>query len=220
MCSINESSDGSTTNGDFVRIPVTHATFDNTWMVNTVEHHQRELLDRYDVVVVVDVDEIVAPDPIQGTLGDYLDRFDEAWVNCLGYEVLHLRDDEPPFRPHLRVLQQRKHWFANDAYDKPSIAKVPLRWRPGFHGLADYQFNLDPDLRLIHLHRMDFEICKARHRRWTDKPWNQNDLRAGWGIHNRVTADLEFERWFYEDSAAAGIAIVPETIPPPWREVV
>ena len=37
-------------------------------MVSTIERHQHELLERYDVVLVTDVDEIVAPDPEWGTL--------------------------------------------------------------------------------------------------------------------------------------------------------
>ena len=216
----HDTTDGSTAGAGFVRIPVSHDTFDNTWMVSTVERHQRELLERYDVVLVVDVDEIVAPEPTWGTLGEYLARFDEEWVNCLGYEVLHMKDREPPYRPDLPVFHQRGYWYANDLYDKPSIATAPLSWRPGFHGRADYHFNLDPDLRLIHLHRMDFEICKARHRRWTSRPWNARDLEGGWGTHNRVTENSEFDRWFYEDSAVPNIEIVPEPIPSAWREVV
>ena len=65
-------------------------------MVRTVQESQHGLLESYDVVLVTDVDEIVAPDPGRGTLGDYIDRFDEEYVNCLGDEVLHLLDREPP----------------------------------------------------------------------------------------------------------------------------
>lgn len=216
----HESTDGSTAGGGFVRIPVAHPKLDNSWMVENVRRLQHELLERYDVVVVTDVDEIVAPDPSIGTLGDYLARFDEEWVNCLGYELLHMKDSEPPFRPDRPILEQRGHWFINDVYDKPAISMVPLDWRPGLHGRTDYQFNFDPDLRLIHLHRMDYEICRARHQRWRGRPWNERDLEAGWAIHNRVTEDAEFERWFYTDSAVPGIELVPEEIPPPWRQVV
>jgi hypothetical protein len=216
----HDSDDGSTAAGGFVRIPVSHPTFDNTWMVSTVERLQRELLERYEVVLVVDVDEIVAPDPAWGTLEDYLARFDEDWVNCLGYEVLHMREREPPFTPGVPVLEQRGWWYPNDLYDKPSIARIPLEWRPGFHGRRDYHFNLDPDLRLIHLHRMDYDICRARHERWTAMPWNEKDLEAGWGTHNRVTQNGEFERWFYTDSTAPGIRVLPEPVPERWRAVV
>ena len=109
----------------FVRIPVAHETVDHTWMVRTLEAHQHELLERYDMVLTTDVDEIVVPNPEWGTLGEYLDRFDEEWVNCLGYEILHLKDRERPIRPDRPMLEQRGYWFANAAYDKPALATRP-----------------------------------------------------------------------------------------------
>ena len=216
----NQSTDGSTDRDGFVRIPVEHDEVDHPWMVQTVQELQRELLDRYEMVLVTDVDEIVIPHPRAGTLSDYLDRFDEEWVNCLGYEVLHQHDSEPPFDPARGVLEQRSTWFASTGYDKPAVASVPLSWRPGFHGRVDYHFNGDPDLRMIHLHRMDYEICRARHERWASVPWNERDLEHGWGVHNRVTEDQEFERWFYERPALANYDLVPEPIGDVWKSVV
>ena len=167
----NESTDEVITQGGFVRIPVAHDTVDHVWMVEALENLQHRLLDRYDMVLVTDVDEIVAPHPRVGTLGDYLDRFDEEWVNCLGYELLHMKDREPPFDPGQPILEQRAYWFFNDGYDKAALATVPMDWRPGLHGRSDHHFNLDPDLRLIHLHRMDFDVCLERHRVRSQKPW-------------------------------------------------
>jgi lipopolysaccharide biosynthesis glycosyltransferase len=217
----HDSTDRSTSGGGFVRVPVIHGKFDNIWMDETVQGHQRELLDRYDLVLTADADEIVAPDPRRGTLGDYLERFDEEFVNCLGYEVLHLKDCEPPLDPDRGVLDQRGWWFQNDGYNKPALAMAPTPWEPGRHARADGRFHLDPDLRLIHLHRTDYDIALARHRRWRDRPWNERDLAEGWGTHNRVAEEEEFERWFYEDSAfeSRGIRIELEPIPAHWRGV-
>src|SRR5436305_13883427 len=75
----HDTTDGSTDGDGFVRIPISHDTFDNLWMVDNVERLQRELLERYDLVLVVDVDEIVAPHPGWGSLTDYLDRFDDPY---------------------------------------------------------------------------------------------------------------------------------------------
>jgi hypothetical protein len=215
----NESTDGSTRTDGFVRVPVVHDRVDHTWMVRTIEELQHELLDRRDVVLVCDVDEIVAPVPELGTLGQYLDRFDEEWVNCLGYELLHMKDREAPLRVDEPILDQRRYWFFNGAYDKAALATVPMTWRPGFHGRTDFHFNPDPDLRLIHLHRMDYGICLERHRTRERRPWAEEDAREGWAVHNRITAEAEFERWFYEDSCFDGFEIRPEEIPPSWRGV-
>ncbi len=215
----NDTSDGSTELGGFHRIPVAHDSVDHRWMADTLADHQARLLDRYDVVVTTDVDEIVAPLPEWGTLDAYLDRLDEEFVNPFGYELLHMRDREPPYRPDMPVLEQRGHWFANDGYDKPVVAMQPHGWAPGLHTRDDGRLNFDPDLRLIHLHRMDYEICRERHGLRKRRGWGQADLAEGWAVHNRIVEEAEFERWFYGDSCFghAGIEIVVERIPAAWR---
>jgi hypothetical protein len=213
----NDSTDGSTMGDGFVRIPVSHDAVDHTWMVRTIEQHQHELLEQYDAVLVTDVDEFVAPAPEWGTLGEYLAGFREEFVNCLGYEVLHMVDREGSFDPARPVLDQRGYWFANSGYDKPAAATEPMRWDPGFHAREDGRMQLDPDLFLIHLHRMDYEICLTRHRYRQRRAWNEHDLAEGWASHNRITDEADFARWFYEDSCFDWIEMVVEPIPESWR---
>ena len=215
----NDSNDGSTDADGFVRIPVQRDAVDHTWMVRTIESLQHELVERYDVVVVTDVDELLAPVPEWGTLGEYLDDFDEDWVNCLGYEIVHLPEREAAIDLTRPILDQRGHWFANDAYDKAAVATVPMRWRPGFHGREDFQFQPDPDLRLIHLHRMDYEVCRRRHETRERRRWNERDMDVGWAAHNRITARDEFDRWFREDSNVGGVQLELEEMRPSWRGV-
>ncbi|MDQ6821448.1 MAG: glycosyltransferase family 2 protein [Actinomycetota bacterium] len=215
----HETTDGSTAGGGFVRIPVEHPTVDHPWMVETITDLQHDLLSRYELTVVTDVDEIVAPAPALGDLGAYLDHFDEDWVNCLGYEILHLRDSEPPLVFDRLILDQRRWWFWNDGYDKAAVATVPMRWRPGFHGREDFQFAPDPDLRLIHLHRVDYDTCRARHLLRSQRPWAELDAREGWAAHNMISEERAFDRWFYEDSNLAGVPIRPEAIPAQWQGV-
>ena len=64
----NDSSDGSTDRDGFVRVPTPHPSVDHTWMAETLAAFQEELLDRYDVVLVADADEIISPLPSWGTL--------------------------------------------------------------------------------------------------------------------------------------------------------
>lgn len=216
----NDSTDGSTQRDGFIRLPVSHDGLDNLWMVGQVQDVQRELLDRYELVVVTDVDEIVAPNPSHGTLGDYLDRFDERWVNCLGYEVVHCQDREQALRLDRPILSQRGYWMFDDVYNKPAISTEPLTWRAGFHGRADFHFNLDPDLRLIHLHRMDYELCRQRHMTRRQRPWAKLDAQKGWGAHNFITDEPEFHDWFYGGQAMPGRQSSLEPIPPVWRALL
>ena len=213
----HETTDGSTDGTGFVRTPVSHDSIDHVWMVEQIRDYQHTLLERYDVVLVVDVDEIIAPNPEMGTLGQYIDRFDEEFVNCIGYELLHMHLSEPPLDLGRPILAQRSRWFANDGYDKPVLSRTPLEWVPGFHGRSDGSFNPDPDLRLIHLHRMDYEICRQRHMLRDQRQWAAQDLELRWATHNRLTGGEEFDRWFYEDTSTEGVEMVIEKIPTEWK---
>jgi len=207
----NDTTDGSTDGDGFVRIPVHHDSVDHTWMVETVQKLQHELIEGgYDVVT---------PTPEWGTLGDYLDEFTDWWVNCIGYEILHMVDREPPYDPGRPILDQRGYWFANGAYNKPALASGPMEWLPGFHHRTDGRLNYDPDLRLIHLHRLDFEICRARHQVRRERAWGEVDMEKGWASYNRTVEEGEFEHWFFEDSGFEddGVHIAVERIPESWR---
>jgi hypothetical protein len=216
----HDSTDGSTTDGRFVRIPVTHETVDHRWLVRTVQAWQHELVGRYHAVIAVDVDEIVAPHPDTGDLGDYLERFEGEFVNCFGVEVLHRKDVEPPLDLRRPILEQRGYWFPDWAYCKPALASGPMEWFPGFHLRRDGGYQPDPNLYLIHLHRMDFDLCLERHRARRRIPWNQTDLDSGWAVHNRIVDEQEFTRWFYEESGMSGVPIETEPIPEVWKQVV
>ncbi len=94
-----------------------------------------------------------------------------------------------------------------------------MSWVPGFHHRTDGQLNYDPDLRLIHLHRMDYELCRARHRLAPGPCLERAGSRAGLGVSNRTAEEGDFERWFYEDSGFEddGVHIAVERIPESFR---
>lgn len=213
------SSDGSTDIGGFQKTMVTHETVDHNWMRKTIQAKQHELLERYDVVMINDVDEIVAPNPeLYGTLGDFIDDFQEEFVNCHGYEILHHPGDEPPIDVERPILEQRGWWFPNFAYSKPLIATVPMRWYDGFHARQDGRANFDYDLRLIHLHRFDYDLCRDRHRFRSSVPWSGADIESNSGYQNRITEEERFEYWFSNDSCTH-LPIEEEAIPAVWRTV-
>jgi hypothetical protein len=215
----HQSTDGSTDDVDFNVERVTHEGVDHRWMRNTIQARQHELLERYDIVLINDVDEIVAPNPRLGTLGDYIDTFDADFINCTGYELLHQPQTEGPYDPTRPILRQRGHWFPNYAYSKPLLARVPMKWHIGFHARKDGLAEFDKDLHLIHLHRMDYETCRARHRRRVALGWAEQDRTEGWAYQNRLTGGPAFDEWFFEDSCT-GIPIDLQTIPPEWSDVV
>lgn len=213
----HDTDDGSTDGGGFVRIPHHREDFDNEWQVAMMEAKQRELLEEYDVVVVVDVDELIVPTPERGDLGEYLDRFDEPFVTALGYEIVHLPDREPPLDPTRPILEQRRFWTENATYNKSSITTEPSHWEPGFHRRKDKHFRGDPDLRLIHLHRVDYGLCLARHQQWAERDWSNLDLNEDRGFHNRIAGGEEFDRWFFTETGFEGFPLRIEAIPTEWQ---
>ncbi|HWD09070.1 MAG TPA: hypothetical protein VHA57_08250 [Actinomycetota bacterium] len=215
------STDGSTSGGGFRRIPVEHEEIDVLWVRDTVQSYQHQLLAGYGAVLYVDVDEIVAPDPAWGTLGEYVDSFSGKIARCRGYEVIHLREAEPPFDAARPVLDQRRHWFANPMYSKPALARVPLQWTPGFHRCRGLTQDPDPNLFLIHLHRMDYDQCKARHRARASVPWAERNVRHGWWSQMLLDAEPEFGRWFYTDTVSDDhLPLCVEAIPPQFRSLI
>jgi hypothetical protein len=212
--------DGSTDVGGFRREIVDHPFVDHTWMRDTVQARQHELLQSYEVVLVCDVDEIIAPNPRKyDGLGDYIDRMSADYVNCRGVEVIHMKDTEPRIDLSRNILDQRHWWFRNYIYSKPLLSRVPQQWVPGFHHREDGTSNQDLQLLLIHLHRMDYELCWARHHFRNRLDWNDGDLYLRSGYQNRIVEDKEFEDWFYNDTANV-IPLVPRKIPGYWRNVV
>lgn len=215
----HDTTDGSTDREGFQLERVSKATYDIRWLKKVVERKQRELLMDYDNVLFVDSDEIVAPNPVLGNLGDYLAGFNGIWINCLGYEVLQM-PDEGPIQAGRPILEQRRCWFPNSIYDKPALSTIPIDWKLGFHGRRDNHGRFDPDLRLIHLHRADYEVCLERHRAYRRRRWNRRNLAKGWSTHNRITDAAEFRRWYYEDTAAPLLELKLEEIPEEWKQVV
>ncbi len=215
----HHTTDGSTDGGGFQRERVSRRTFDMRWVKKVVERKQRELLESYDTVVFVDCDEIIAPNPRLGDLGEYLARFNGTWVNCLGYEVLQMPDEMQLVRGE-SLLSQRSNWFPHASYDKPAVSTIPIDWKLGFHGRRDNHCRFDPDLRLIHLHRVDYQVCLDRHRAWRRRRWNRRNLSKGWAAHNRIVDEDEFRHWYFKDAASPLIDLQLEQIPAIWRGVV
>jgi len=215
----HETTDGSTSGPGFVRIPVSHPVVDWGWHRDMLQEQQHRLLERYEVVLCTDVDELVAPDPRTGNLTDYIDQFRDDFVNCRGYEILHLKDKEGPLDFNQPILDQRCHWYFNPAYSKPLLARIPMSWLGGLHARTDGQTKDDLSLYLIHLHRVDYDVCLARHRQRVSRPWNKRDWDEGWGYQNRIVEAEEFALWFYHDSCS-GTPIAVEEIPAYWRGLI
>jgi hypothetical protein len=208
----NGSTDGSTDRPGFERSVVPTDCVDATYQRNMVQQKQHDLISLYDKVLYTDVDEFVVPHPSTGTLGDYIDRFGSDYVNCNGFEVLHIKEDEPSLDVTRPILEQRSYWFPCDAYmSKPLLARIPMEWDLGCHSTPKGS-RKDSSLYLLHMHRADFNICLTRHKELSLRPQCQKDLENGWSAHRRIIEPSDFEKWFYKDSGAHTFVPIPQEL--------
>lgn len=215
------STDGSTAGlEDRCRVvPIHHdAAFDHHWLKSTVERFQAFLLQSYDAVLFAEADELVVADPRRyPDLGAYIDAMEGPAARCSGWNVVH-RPGEPAIDFDRPLLAQREWWHASLPYCKRLIGRVPLRWSDGFHTELDAPDDApDPDLLLVHGHRIDYDACLARHSASAALDWNAADIVARAGAHNRVAGGEKFDAWFRN---GPDLDTPPERIPAHLREVL
>ena len=217
----HNSDDGSTVNvGGRCRLISVHRaeSFDHFWLKTTVERFQAFLLQSHQMVLFTEVDEFVIPDPAQySDLAAYVIARDGAVVRCSGYNIVH-QPDELPLRFEMPILKQRRFWQRDHCYDKRLLSNVPLTWTVGFHGELSFgDAPPDAELFLVHLHRVDYATCLARHRAAALRPWNSRDVEERRGFQHLIVEDEAFHQWFYHGPDLAGSAL--EEIPSRLRDV-
>ena len=108
--------------------------YDNNLRVELFNNLVRVMLERYSIVIRVDVDEFLVPDPRKyPSLQRYIDNLDAGYVTAIGLDVI-----EAPSEAALRydvkpLLRQRRFAVKASAYSKTCVTRTPLRWSPGFH---------------------------------------------------------------------------------------
>ena len=173
-------------------------SFDHKWFQFVILNVQRKLLKFYESVVFTDIDEIILPtDPSYNGLSDYIEKMGTNYVRCKGYDLIHLKDKEPSFEPEKPVLRQRKFWYPTHWYDKTLISRVPLSWKMGNHQVTKLKSNRDNSLLLIHLHKLDFDMCWNKNLEKAKLNWKEEDIKKNQGFQNRINQMDEFKKYYY-----------------------
>jgi hypothetical protein len=206
-------------------------SFNHVWLRNTVEGFQRFLLQSYDAVLFVEADEIVCMSPnskIAPDLRTFIDKFMPTpgldWVRCEGYEVIQ-SPEEAALDWNKPLLPQRRYWARSNLYSKILLSKVPIPWDLGFHNVRE-EIQVPtvgpypPELKLIHLHRIDYDYCKQRHLNNLQRRWAQEDLQAGRGMQNRLVGDEELKQWFYHPESFGQDQLIPGPIPEEMKSLL
>jgi hypothetical protein len=131
--------------------------YENNERVNRVQTLATSLLEQYDLIVRVDTDEFLVPNPCKySSLSDYLQRLDRPHVTAMGYNVLQDRGETALDLNKPILISQRRIVNPYDALSKTCIITAPVTWTPGFHFCSEFpQFH---DLYLLHFKLADLDI--------------------------------------------------------------
>jgi hypothetical protein len=199
-------------------VPV-HLTrsFDHNWLRRTVERFQRFLLQSYQTVLFAEADELICTNPEVGALPEYISSLSADSARCTGFNVVHSTGEPAVSRGSSPVLKDRRYWHFSQDYCKTLISRSPLSWTLGFHSVENQSQDPDPNLILVHLHRLDYARCRERHAGTSTRIWSEADKRRGLGFQNLVSESREFDEWFY---GGADLAQARSEIPDFVRELI
>jgi len=195
----HNSSDGSTENlGSVNKLWLAREELDEHKRCVFMSSFVRGLLEYFDTVIYTDCDEFLVPDLQKyNDLKDYLERTEFEYTAPVGLNLHHIMSREPPLNLALPILSQRRFATFTAAACKPLITRVPLIWETGFHA-CDRPVRIDPNLFLVHLKSMDYEIGLQRQKLTREMAWAASSMRAGHGAHARYD-DERYIREFFLD---------------------
>jgi hypothetical protein len=107
-----------------------------------------------------------------------------------------------------------------EVYSKTLTWRVPPCWGNGFHQAyirgndgrrTPLHLPREPELMLLHLHKVDYRTAVARLKRTVARDWNAADTRGRVGIQNRFLDEDQLKEWWYRsiDDPAARADLVP-----------
>jgi len=123
------------------------------------------LLERFDVVVLNDVDELIVLDPEAGDdlAAAFAEAADIGVISPFAIELVHRTDLEPePLNLTRPLLAQRRHGRINASYCKPCIVARKVIWSLGGHYSDFPTLHLSRKLFLFHLRAMDAGLLRDR----------------------------------------------------------
>lgn len=177
------SDDGSTDDlGDINVMRLPRSPQDDPKRAKYLSQFCSGLLEWYDSVIYVDVDEILVADPRHHPdLRHFCAANSQPVLNAIGLNVIHRLGHEIPYDPSRGVLAQRSWVFSSSSMCKPVLIRRPVRWAHGFHS-ADAEAAFD-QLYLFHLRWFDLDTGLRRLAKTRSMAWQFADA----GLHQRVS---------------------------------
>ncbi|MFA6636887.1 MAG: glycosyltransferase family 2 protein [Candidatus Omnitrophota bacterium] len=194
---------------DFNVVDIPFVSYNVALKTSVARKKQADLLNVYEYVLYADADEIIIPHPRRyKDLNCYIKQLKKDYCFCKGYDLLQMKN-ETPINLDMPILRQRKYWSFSPDYCKPLLSKKPLEWELGFHNAKNIARNIENDLLLLHLHRMDFKIAweklqQIKSWEWDETQNRKDDISWQFRIKDKEKFELYFrppdlkkERWWF-----------------------
>lgn len=186
------------------------------WLATLASRFQRFLFSSHPAVVFTSADQYLVHRAMP--LGEYLSvwrrKVGHAVLIPQGYEIVQSQAERP-----LDVEQpwlKQRHWCTPSAdMTRPIIATYPLEYAPKFQRASNVPLKQqpDPDLFLLHAHRIDHALCLERHRQINSQPWNMYERLSGLYRYNLIDDHELLWRWFSSNPDDSGKLAKMQPIP-------
>ena len=121
---------------------------------------QPDLFKECDLLMYVDMDEIVIPDPRKyENLGTYISTVTEPVIRCKGFNVIQMPEDDQ-LDLSKPILKQRQFYSRDELYDKHVIMTEKQQFLNPHHIVN--KIEPDKDLIMFHLRDADLKTMKIR----------------------------------------------------------
>ncbi len=224
-CVDHGSDDGST---EGIGISITRfprrRDFDSVIRSFLIANFHASLLRSHDAVIFSDADEFLVADPAKyAGLRDAIAASNAPVLRAMGLDVLHRPAEEPALDMAHPVLAQRRRVKFAKYYCKTLVARVPLRWEPGFHACSIHA-EPQPGVFLLHLKYADRDIFARSLAKRRAVARSAQDLEKGFGYQWRMD-EAQFLELAYANPAldppGGDAALEPfEPYVARWREQV
>jgi hypothetical protein len=146
--------------------------------IGFLNEQAHKLLEKYDLVIGGDADELLVVDPKVGkSLVEYLSTAKcKPCISGLGIDVGQHLKEELPIDDTKPFLSQRKYALMDSQYTKPVVVSERVHWGAGFHRVKGRNYRIDKNLYLFHFGSVDEGIYKAKFN-------DQERISEGWTKH-------------------------------------
>jgi hypothetical protein len=168
----------------------TDEIFNHEWLNDTVHNMQERMLNKYEYFVFTDCDEFIVPEHY--SLREFIENASDEAYRCIGFNIISGR---------------MRH---ESMFNKTLISRVPLKYANGYHTSVP-EFAINNDLKLYHLHYVNYDMAWNRNLRLATKNWDADAISKNLSSQNQINLEHEFKEHF-NGNIQSSIELLPSAL--------